>query len=72
MVPAAAPLPADFALNVPTRASVFASYASGSVPVVSICTISVFFKPISTGYVWATLNVTGPRLNHTATVGTGT
>jgi len=33
----------------------------------------VIFKPISTGYVWATLNVTGPGLNHTATVdGTGT
>ncbi len=44
-----------------------------SVPVGSTCTISIVFTPTSTGYLWATLNVTGPGLNHTATVdGTGT
>ncbi len=43
-----------------------------SVPVGSTCTINVVFKPVSAGYVWATLNVSGSGVTHTATVnGTG-
>jgi hypothetical protein len=44
-----------------------ASVAAGST-----CTISVVFKPAAAGYAGATLNVSTPGLNHTATVnGTG-
>ena len=32
---------------------------SGSIPIGSTCTINVVFAPISSGYVWATLNVSG-------------
>jgi hypothetical protein len=43
-----------------------------SLPVGSTCTINVVFTPISSGYVWATLNVSGSGVTHTAMVnGTG-
>jgi hypothetical protein len=44
-----------------------------SVPVGSSCTINVVFRPTSTGYLWAKLNVNAPGATHSSTVsGSGT